>query len=183
MDNKTEKFYENLRKTKEAVPQTIHGHIIADKALVDDFVESATDLVNNFSFEADKTDAAILNDEVLCGAFRPIVMMWIRTLAELYDKGWYDGRNEFSCQIGKKVISTAVGKKVVECGVVKPDINPIFNEIENKMSRQHRTLQQSFSALCFHFLYNSISEKDEFISELNASGMDLDKNFWNTPLI
>lgn len=124
-------------------------------------------LTNNLVFKVNKTaedyqDSALMEDLDLC---------WIRVLASPDYRT--DLRNEASAKVGRQLANIPfVSEKLEQSN------NPKMAEVAEKMSREHKTIQQSFSKLVFyHFLTTCTQKETGILSDL------LGKDFYMLPLI
>lgn len=124
-------------------------------------------MTNNLVFKAVKSaeeyrDSELMEDLDLC---------WIRILAN--PDYHTDLRNEASAKAGRQLANIPFVKKRLE-----HPTNPKMEKVAEKMSTEHRTLQQFFSKLIFyHFLI--ICNPDESKTLTDIMGED----FYKLPLI
>ena len=124
-------------------------------------------LTNNLVFKVNKTaeeyqDLALMEDLDLC---------WIRTVSSPEYRT--DLRNEASSRVGKQLANIPfVAKKLERSN------NPKMAEVAEKMSQEHRTIQQSFSKLIFyHFMLICNRKERQILSDVMGEG------FYRLPLI
>lgn len=124
-------------------------------------------LTNNLVFKVSKTaeeyqDSALMEDLDLC---------WIRTVSNPEYRT--DLRNEASSRVGKQLANIPfVAKKLERSN------NPKMAEVAEKMSQEHRTVQQSFSELIFyHFMLICNRKERQILSDVMGEG------FYRLPLI
>lgn len=124
-------------------------------------------LTNNLVFKVNKTaeeyqDSVLMEDLDLC---------WIRTVSSPEYRT--DLRNEASSRIGKQLANIPfVAKKLEQSN------NPKMSEVAEKMSQEHRTIQQSFSKLIFyHFMLICNRKEQQILSDVMGEG------FYRLPLI
>jgi len=124
-------------------------------------------LTNNLLFKPNKTaeeyqDSALMEDLDLC---------WIKTVS---GSGYRtDLRNEASSRVGRQLINIPFVAKRLE-----HSNNPKMAEVAEKMSREHRTLQQTFSKLIFYHFMLTCNRKEQQIL-CDAMG----EEFYRLPLI
>ena len=149
--------------------------------------QSAADAVNYLTFHpaSSETDLGptILRDPEMLAAFLPLAFAWIRHLDEAYRYNRYDMRNARSCYTGSQLLQLPPFRTFEV-----HDDNPSFTkEFVSYMAREHRTLQQQFSGVCFYVAYMAIHDatKDKAELALYMRGVSTDPQygFWNMPLI
>ena len=111
------------------------------------------------------------NPEAADRFFR-IVAFWIKALAENLDERNYDLRNEAACHAGKALIDTDFVKKYSDPNAefAKTAEAVAFGgsgmSMKNQgLIREHRTIQQSFTRLCFKML-NELRDLDTDIKPM-----------------
>ena len=124
-------------------------------------------LTNNLVFKVAQNaeeyrDSQLMEDLDLC---------WIRILA---NPGYRtDLRNEESAKVGKQLASISFVKKRLE-----HSNNPKMQKVAEKMSQEHRFIQQSFSKLIFyHFILTCTTEETQILFDT------LGEDFYRLPLI
>lgn len=122
--------------------EQINGHKLADE--FDDYV-------NSLSCDNEAAVNAMLKAENV-EYYKNLSIAWIKKLHEMYNNRLYDGRNEYACKLGN-----AIYNAMAEYMSYTEDIS--VNDFVTTMSRNHRTLQQSFSSIVFLFL-SKIYEKE-----------------------
>lgn len=123
--------------------------------------------INNLCFKVRKTaeeykDAELMKDLDLC---------WIRICSSNNYKT--DLRNEAAAQIGRQLAENPFVKENL-----KQSKNPKMQKVAEKMAKEHRTIQQSFSKLIFyHFLITCDRNESQILTDT------LGKDFYMLPLI
>lgn len=124
-------------------------------------------MTNNLVFKVNKTaeeyqDSALMEELDLC---------WIRTVSSPEYRT--DLRNEASAKVGRQLANIPfVSKKLEQSN------NPKMAEVAEKMSRVHRTIQQSFSRLIFYHFMLICDRKEKQI----LCGI-MGEEFYRLPLI
>ena len=173
----------------------IDGNIMADKLIEGEdgkiIGEEILSFVNSFSFDKKGFLEGVLSNEETKNYFTEVSMLWVLKLSWFKEKNWFDGRNEYSVNTGA-IIKDALSDEIAELkfkydGHLSEDEysdesseygEPVPYELMliERISRGHRTLQQSFSGLVFEFLSN-IEEFNTKIKEKATEG------FYYTPMI
>lgn len=124
-------------------------------------------LTNNLVFKVNKNAEEYKNSELM----HDLDLCWIRILASADYRT--DLRNEASARIGKQLAAIPFVAKRLE-----HPTNPKMEEVAEKMTQEHRTIQQSFSKLIFyHFLITCNSEESQILTD------KLGEDFYRLPLI
>lgn len=128
----------------------------------------------NFKFK-DLADG-ISKTDIAKAYFVEICEEWICYLEFLYQNKSYDARNEESVDKGHILYSNSqLNKNVCSFNnLEEKSIEFLDNYVLYKMSREHRTIQQSFSKLVFYYLKNYARPtlKDEIIMLINNKILD-----------
>jgi len=124
-------------------------------------------LTNNLVFKVNKTaeeyrDSSLMEELDLC---------WIRKLCS--SDYHTDLRNEESAKVGRLLAAIPFVAKKLELPT-----NPKVEEVAEKMSHEHRTIQQSFSKLIFYHFWITCSQRESKILT-DIMGED----FYSLPLI
>ena len=122
--------------------EQINGHKLAD---------GFDNYVNSLSCDNEAAVNTMLKAENV-EYYKKLSIAWIKKLHEMYTNRLYDGRNEYACKLGN-----AIYNAMTEYMGHAEDIS--VNDFITAMSRNHRTLQQSFSSIVFLFL-SKIYEKE-----------------------
>lgn len=109
------------------------------------------DYVNSLSCDNEAAVNTMLKAENV-EYYKRLSIAWIKKLHEMYTNRLYDGRNEYACKLGNTIYN-----EMTEHINYTEDIS--VNDFVTTMSRNHRTLQQSFSSIVFLFL-SKIYEKE-----------------------
>lgn len=124
-------------------------------------------LTNNLVFKVNKTaeelkDSQLMEDLDLC---------WIRILANPDYRT--DLRNEASARVGRQLANIPFVVKKLEHST-----NSKMEEVAEKMSQEHRFIQQSFSKLIFyHFALCCTAKENKILCDT------LGEDFYRLPLI
>ena len=120
-----------------------------------DLANEASRICNVLCLSTEKIVSEIRESSEASNVFLNFIALpWIGKLYEMEQKGLYDGRNEIAVKTGAALYKTSVQLDFVSC---KPtDLN---NDFVLAMSREHRTIQQSFSGIVFQYLAKSLEEK------------------------
>ncbi len=110
-------------------------------------------LVNNFCFNPKKWAAATWNGENDTDriTFSALAVAWLQFLGVM-DEIWTDARNHGSWELGHQLKGFIGDFPLLQYGVNA-------DKFAEYMSREHRTLQQSFTRLCMEWFY-LIKEKE-----------------------
>lgn len=65
--------------------------------------ETITDALNGNFSKKEFCDAMSREHRYLQGEFTELCVWWFKKLAEMYEQGNYDGRNECACRAGKEI--------------------------------------------------------------------------------
>ena len=121
---------------------------INGRKLADEF----DDYVNSLSCDNEAAVNIMLKAENV-EYYKKLSIAWIKELHEMYTNQLYDGRNEYACKLGNAIYNAMTVYMEYTEG------NASVNNFVAIMSRNHRTLQQSFSSIIFLFL-SKIYEKE-----------------------
>lgn len=136
--------------------------------------------------------------------FTRISLMWLKKLYNKKQSGWFDGRNEYSCEIGTEMyfllrdiveaqfegqfetldegdfsLGHVLRRSKTDPEILIPKESMVINGADN----MHRTLQQTFSACVFAWLF-SLETEDALFSEVPKKlQAKYDSNFSRTPFI
>lgn len=121
---------------------------INGRKLADEF----DDYVNSLSCDNEAAVNIMLKAENV-EYYKKLSIAWIKELHEMYTNQLYDGRNEYACKLGNAIYNAMTVYMEYAEG------NASVNNFVAIMSRNHRTLQQSFSSIIFLFL-SKIYEKE-----------------------
>ena len=112
--------------------------------------------VNCLSFHADEIAQAIIKNMESSGTCRrrvyEICGSWMEVLRQQYRHHRYDERNRYSAMVGN--ILSDVIPDITEPG------SPVRKYLTEPMSKEHRTLQQTFSGLLFRVIRSMAKGKD-----------------------
>ena len=143
--------------------------------------------VNSFSFDHKELVAEIQQSEPANANFRKIVAWWVTCLACMQNFNYYyDGRNEIAVRKGTEISNhpafLAFQKQVLGDIDATFEVSKMFKSWNAQKldgltfcqceTRDHRTLQQSFSKIVFYYLNETVGSFD-FNSE----------TWWRMPLI
>lgn len=123
--------------------------------------------VNSFLFSPD----ALAEEQKGSRQMEDLDILWIKVLSD--DNYRTDARNEASAETGRKLAKISFIKRKME--LVN---NEKMQEVAEKMSFDHRTLQQSFSGLIFCHLLQSCNKREyQILTETMGD------SFYKLPLI
>lgn len=119
-----------------------------------------SDEVNNLFFSCETIAGELLNDDVARERFLHIALQWIRSRAEDFSHGFYDGRDEASAKISSELLNSCYIQEKLKCGGASAEFAKCLIYGSRKtgfgddlvLCRMHRTLKQIFSSLVFCFL-------------------------------
>jgi len=158
-----------------------------DREQVKKLVSLFTNEVNNFSFKVKDIADEIASDRYTKNLFLEICECYIIALHLLFAHKLYDGRNEASVMLGNKLYYLGISDSGLTEGI-EEDIesfrsNDLCSYFASLMTREHRTLQQSFSGIVFYMIYTygRDSLKKEIDKAINDK--ELYPDFWRMPLI
>lgn len=147
---------------------------------INELANTESAMVNNFSFHKDEVAHAIAVDENAKHNFLALASAWVKKLSDMYDADCYDDRNQLSCLTGYCLAyNLSYQKKRI------PDI-PGTNSFTERIARDHRTLQQTFSALVFCFIafvYPDITLKGCSKVGYKGEQYKFDEYWWDMPLV
>lgn len=147
----------NGTKILKVLKEEKSGEIVADKF---------SGFVNSFIIDEKGFLDALLEEEAdLQNKFTKVCFAWIKKMAYFKKLNWYDERNRYSvetCYEINKICGERIAELVDGYNGEKHEYDidderayePVTFEIEfaEKMSRTHRTLEQSFTGLVFKWL-------------------------------
>lgn len=110
--------------------------------------------------------------------FEKIALSWIHELYDMKLRDAYDGRNEFSVRIGAVLYNFLP----IVAPRFKYELSPIGMQFSAKFSREHRTLQQSFSSIVFSFLSKQLTTKEAESVDNYMSGYGYPDGCWRRRL-
>ena len=117
----------------------------------------AGSMVNTFGLDVEGISNAIQDQPTARKNFAKIALSWIHELYDMKLHDAYDGRNEFSVWIGAVLYNCLP----IVAPRFKYELSPVGMEFSVKFSREHRTLQQSFSSIVFRFLSKQLTDEEE----------------------
>lgn len=137
--------------------------------------------VNNLFYNAKKTAEDLFSDSGTRASFGKLGALWIQVLEYMYLHPFlYDGRNEYAVRTGHMLYGdpmvagyisgrltekdTAFMEAAICTGRVraaKGETIPMEVSLALHMAMDHRTLQQTFSGIVFHFLKMDIPGLDD----------------------
>lgn len=118
-----------------------------------------SNMINAFVINTFDISCAIECDENLKKNMDTLSRAWILSEAECYLADHYDGRNEIACKLCQDY------KEANEID----DENGIWTKVAERFTREHRTLQQSFTRFVFKYL--EITDAD-FYEKIKSAGYD-----------
>lgn len=130
--------------------EQINGHKLADE--FDDYV-------NSLSCDNEAAVNTMLKAENV-EYYKKLSIAWIKELHEMYTNQLYDGRNEYACKLGNAIYNAMTGY------IEYAEGNASVNDFVAIMSRNHRTLQQSFSSIIFLFLSKAYENELGTVEEM-----------------
>lgn len=158
--------------------------------------EKMDDFVNNFTADLDGFVKALKEeDESLKVRFATISLCWIKKMNKYLEQDWYDLRNKYSIETSDKI------RKILgeELDTFYPKYNgyldsyyreeeedqPFEVDFVEKMARTHRTLQQTFSGMVFHWLsvMHESMESEFFVQVSQKVSQGTEGDFHRTPMI
>jgi len=165
-----------------------------------ELAEAMSDFVNSFTYDQQGFIDGMKEASVeLQVEYTLICLAWIKKLNYLKSVNWYDGRNEYSINVGVEIHSLLKDELnslldgyngqmdemdyKYEAGKETPvDFKWIFVE---KISRSHRTLQQSFSGIVFTWLseLENLNLREDLTKMSKTINEKLEYRFFRTPLI
>lgn len=159
-----------------------------DEEKTKNLLKNLSDFLNNFSFKVEPVVDEISKDSFSSGYFYETCVLWTAYLYRCFKEKKFDFRNEESVKRGK-IIYEETGldtglylEKVSDLEDLK-DEDFLPERIVYHMSREHRTIQQTFSKMVFYFLANkTYPSLREDIQKLIKEGK-LFHDFWYLPLV
>ena len=136
-------------------------------ASVDEIVTYFSYEVNNFLFRPDK----ITEEQKSSKQMKDLDVLWIKMLSGYNYQT--DARNELSALRGRQLAEITFVKRKME--LVD---NQKMQEVAEKMSTIHRTLQQTFSVLVFYHFLQTCNKRD-YKTLIKSMG----DSFYRLPLI
>lgn len=143
-----------------------------DELKARNFVSAIDNAINNFGFNRDEVADAIMANPSGKFIMNLVISCWLQCLRYQYTHNMYDGRNEYSVVFGGTVFNKIpLPIELTKFGFSnESDIEKCLNNFNKKsfckqnnihigqyvsayMTRNHRTLQQSFSSLIFYILH------------------------------
>lgn len=86
--------------------------------------------------------------------------MWIRETADDFRMGNYDARNEDSSKTAAMLVEHSVDRLLVSAFEPDKKQRDTAAEAAAHLKREHRTIKQSISSLCFAFVKNAAQEME-----------------------
>lgn len=124
-------------------------------------------LTNNLVFKVNKTAEELKDSELM----EDLDLCWIRICSSNNYKT--DMRNEETAKVGRKLTAIPFVKDKLK----RPN-NPKMQKVAEKMSQEHRFIQQSFSKLVFcHFALCCTAKENKILCDT------LGEDFYRLPLI
>lgn len=136
----------------------------SEKEIASDFMR----IVNNFSFNPKQLAEELGNSKEM----KKLAYHWLVVLSS--NSYMTDGRNEIAAKKGKELAEIPFIKSKLEN--LKDDMKMI--KIALEISREHRTLQQTFSGFVFYYIFISSTAKQQ--AEITNR---LGETFYRLPLI
>lgn len=136
----------------------------------DDLFKSVDGVINNVCFTPYALVSDILSDEDTNRSFGKIATHWLKTQSE---NEYFDARNQYSVETAKNITSS---ENLNNALTPVTDDDTWVKEFCDKMNKNHRTLQQTFSSVVFYYLHNVWSKTQELSLNLKAS-------WWSCPFI
>ena len=134
---------------------------------VDNIVKVFMDKTNTLCFNPKELGEELKSSQDM----KDLSLYWIKELSnENYN---VDGRNEYSSQIGKKLNDYSFIKE--KFNTLN---NPKMELVAKKITKEHKTLQQSFSSVVFYVITTMLTKK-----ELEVIYKNLYFDFYITPMI
>ena len=140
------------------------------KGTVNEIVKYFSNKVNDLCFKPQKICLELKESQEM----KILTYYWIYILSQ--DTYRFDGRNEYSSQIGKKLYQIPFIKEQIDYLLIYSDEK--MKLVAEKMSYEHRTLQQSFSSIIFYHLFITCNDNQQIYLKEN-----FEKEFFLTPLI
>lgn len=169
----------NAKELAEIMSDFVNSYSLDTQGFIDGFKEVDTQQMN----EAQKR-------------MTEIVMLWLVKLNFFKGKNWYDLRVEYSVNIAEKLVGlfkdilpTYVGEYSGLCSDISDYSGRPYAGIEvpfgvifvETMGRQHRTLQQSFSSICFRWIAQL--EDEAIQTALKPIADEFYEKWYRTPMI
>lgn len=155
---------------------------------------TVSDFVNSYSFDsAGFVKEMIAQPKKTQILFTNTCFVWIDKLSRLLKEDRYDERNKYSVETADK-IKKLLGEKLEKITAKYKGYNlsgycdeklPFELMFTESMSREHKTLQQSFSSIVFRWLIvlKDLELNEEFTECSSIIGSEFDRKYYNTPLI
>jgi hypothetical protein len=159
-----------------------------------ELAEKMDDFINNFTADTEGFFKALKEeDELVKVRFSTISLLWLKKMNHYIEADWYDLRNKYSVETSQQ-LSRILGENLLN---FQPDYTGYIdreNEEEDqtfevdfveKLSRTHRTLQQTFSGMVFHWLtiMNETVQDPFFVRISEQVNQNMEKSFAKTPMI
>lgn len=140
--------------------------------------KSFMDAVNDFCFNAQKAAEYVYSRGTDFSV--PMVKLahkWVKKLAEQNEHGYYDGRNEYSVHIG-----AIINRYPLFTSFTTVADDEWMDAVVEIISKDHRTLQQTFSAMIFKLIQISY-RSDENFAKYIQDNLGYGEDWWRMPLI
>lgn len=131
-----------------------------------DLANEASRMCNVLRLDTEKTVTEVREDNESSEIFlNQIALPWVIKLNEMAQSEKYDDRNEMSVTIGAAFYRVASQLEYLPCR-----LTAWSKDFVEGMSREHRTIQQTFSGIVFLYLAKELEERgtlpkvDEFMS-------------------
>lgn len=121
--------------------------------------ETMSKEVNQLGFKAD-TVLKYIWQEVAEAEMAAFAAAWIRETADDFRRGNYDDRNEYSSKMACALMEHSIDKLLESEFPSDERVKKAVAEAAAYLKREHRTIKQSISGLCFAFVKSVADECD-----------------------
>lgn len=155
-----------------------------NRVSVEEIFRSLELMVNSFSVHPEEFVDEILGDKSVSDLFDNLSACWILCLNFMYSNNLYDGRNEYACRTASELMRDDSVKAFISSKRGQFEQGNVFSmrnyisensgaEIAARMTRSHRTLQQTFSRYIFLYIKKKVGYE-------KLNGID---TWWRCPMI
>lgn len=134
--------------------------------------DAAGNLVNSLLIDVEEIISGIMESPTATENFRELCCAWCLKQSELLDAQAFDGRNEGAVKVGD-LLADALPIYAPSVLAITPAWTRVWS---NAFSREHRTLQQSFSCVVYRFLSRLMLPQE--LKAMDAYMMDAGYEDW-----
>lgn len=158
-----------------------------DRKKVERLVSLFCNEVNSFSYKTKDIADELAEDRYVKNIFLEMCESYVISLHLSFINRFYDDRNRIAVERGNRLYHLGISNSGLTEGIEKEikSCRPINlpSYFAALMSREHRTLQQSFSSIVFYMLYTYGRQTLRKEIDKAIKRNELYSDFWRMPLI